>query len=42
LLGIIALGPGTLNRKPRSSAYLLRDIARANAVTAEQFRKYLG
>jgi beta-glucosidase len=41
-LGIIALEPGTLTRKPRPSAYLLRDIARANAITAEQFEKYVG
>jgi beta-glucosidase len=41
-LGIIALEPSTLNRKPRPSAYLLRDIARANVVTAAQFQKYVG
>ena len=33
--------PGTLKRKPRPSAYLLRDIARANAVAAGQFQKYV-
>jgi beta-glucosidase/6-phospho-beta-glucosidase/beta-galactosidase len=40
-LGIIAMEPGTLNRKPRPSAYVFRDIARANAVDAGQFQKYL-
>ncbi len=39
--GIVALEPDTLERRPRPSAYLYRDIARANAVTAEQFGKYL-
>ncbi|MDP2949720.1 MAG: glycoside hydrolase family 1 protein [Chloroflexota bacterium] len=40
--GLVALEPGTLNRKPRPAAYVFRDIARANAITAEQFRAYLG
>jgi beta-glucosidase len=41
-LGLIAMEPGTLNRKPRPSAYLFRDIARANAVTAQQLQRYVG
>jgi beta-glucosidase len=41
-LGIIAMEPGTLDRKPRPSAYLLRDIARTNAITAGQFREHVG
>jgi beta-glucosidase len=40
-LGMIAMEPGTLNRKPRPFAYLFRDIARANAITAEQLEKYV-
>ena len=39
-LGMIAMEPGTLNRKPRPSAYLFRDIARSNAVAAGQSQKY--
>jgi beta-glucosidase len=39
--GIVAMDPQTREREPRPSAYLLRDIARANAITAEQFQKYL-
>jgi beta-glucosidase len=41
-LGLIAMEPGTLNRKPRPSAYLFRDIARANAITAQQMERYVG
>jgi beta-glucosidase len=39
--GIVAMDPSTRERKPRPSAYLYRDIARANAITAEQFQRYL-
>jgi beta-glucosidase/6-phospho-beta-glucosidase/beta-galactosidase len=39
--GMVGMEPGTLNRKPKPLAYLFRDIARANGITAEQFRKYL-
>jgi beta-glucosidase len=39
--GLVAMDPETRERQPRPSAYLFRDIARANAVTAEQFRQYL-
>jgi beta-glucosidase len=41
-LGLIAMEPGTLNRKPRPSAYLFRDIARANTITAQQMERYVG
>ena len=41
-LGMIAMEPGTLNRQPLPSAYLFRDIARANTVTAAQLQQYLG
>jgi len=39
--GIVAMDPNTRERRPRPSAHLYRDIARANAITAEQFEKYL-
>jgi len=40
-LGMIEMEPGTLNRRPLPSAYLFRDIARANAVTAAQLQQHL-
>ena len=39
--GIVAMDPDTRERKPRPSAYLFRDIAQANAVTAKEFQRYL-
>jgi hypothetical protein len=39
---MVGMEPGTLSRKPKPLAYLFRDIARANGITAGQFRKYLG
>jgi beta-glucosidase len=40
--GMVAMEPGTLKRRPRPSAYLFRDIARGNAVTAAQLKEYVG
>jgi len=39
--GMVAMDPDTREREPKPSAYLYRDIARANAVAAEQFEEYL-
>jgi beta-galactosidase len=39
--GMIAMEEGTLKRLPKPSAYMFRDIARANAITAELAAKYL-
>jgi beta-glucosidase len=38
--GLIATEEGTQNRLPRRSAYMFRDIARANAVSDELLKKY--
>ena len=38
--GLIAMGEGSRNRLPRPSAYLFRDIARANAVPDELLAKW--
>jgi beta-glucosidase len=38
--GLIAMEEGTRNRLPRPSAYMFRDIARANAVSDELLAKY--
>jgi beta-glucosidase len=40
--GMVAVEPSTLKRRPRPSAYLFRDIARGNAVTATQLKEYVG
>ncbi len=40
--GMVAIEPGTLKRRPRPSAYLFRDVARGNAVTAAQLQEYVG
>jgi len=40
--GLLAMEEGTLNRLPRPSAYMFRDIARANALPAALLQKYLG
>jgi beta-glucosidase len=40
--GMVAMEAGTLKRRPRPSAYLFRDIARGNAVTAAQLKEYVG
>jgi beta-glucosidase len=40
--GMVGMEPGSLNRKPKPLAYLFRDIARANGITAGQFGRYLG
>jgi beta-glucosidase len=40
--GMVAMEPGTLKRRPRPSAYLFRDVARGNAVTAAQLKEYVG
>jgi beta-glucosidase/6-phospho-beta-glucosidase/beta-galactosidase len=40
--GMVAVEPGTLKRRPRPSAYLFRDIARGNAVTAAHLKEYVG
>jgi beta-glucosidase len=40
--GMMAMEPGTLKRLPRPSAYLFRDIARGNAVTAAMLKEHLG
>ena len=40
-MGMWALEPGTLNRLPRPIAYVYRDIARANTMTAAQLNKHL-
>ncbi|MEX2705249.1 MAG: family 1 glycosylhydrolase, partial [Candidatus Freyrarchaeum guaymaensis] len=39
--GLIEVDFETLERKPRPSAYLYRDIIKSNKITAEQFRRYL-
>ncbi len=39
--GLIAMEEGTRNRLPRPSAYMFREIARANAVTPEIVERYL-
>ena len=41
-LGMIAMEPGTLDRRPLPSAYLFRDIARTNTVAAAQLQQHLG
>ncbi|MBI1885657.1 MAG: glycoside hydrolase family 1 protein [Chloroflexi bacterium] len=38
--GLVAMEPGTLDRKPRASAYMFRDIARTNRVPADLLRHY--
>jgi beta-glucosidase len=40
--GMVAMEPGTLKRRPRPSAYLFRDIARGNAVSAAMLKEYVG
>lgn len=40
--GLIAMEEGTLNRLPKPSAYLFRDIARANGVPGELLARYGG
>ncbi|MHA1580185.1 MAG: family 1 glycosylhydrolase, partial [Candidatus Freyarchaeota archaeon] len=39
--GLIEVDFETLERKPRPSAYLYRDIIKSNKITAEQFRRYI-
>ncbi|MGQ9722689.1 MAG: glycoside hydrolase family 1 protein [Candidatus Jordarchaeum sp.] len=39
--GLIEIDYETLERKPRPSAYLYRDIIKSNKITAQQFEKYL-
>jgi len=39
--GLIAMEDGTLNRIPKPSAYMFRDIAQANGVTPEIIERYL-
>jgi len=38
---MIAMEPGTLDRRPLPSAYLFRDIARTNTVAAAQLQQHL-
>jgi len=40
--GMVAMEPGTLKRRPHPSAYLFRDVARGNAVTAAMLKEYVG
>lgn len=40
--GMVAVEPGTLKRRPQTSAYLFRDVARSNAVTAAHMQEYVG
>jgi beta-glucosidase len=40
--GMVAMEPGTLKRRPHPSAYLFRDVARSNAVTAAMLKEYVG
>ena len=40
--GMVAMEPGTLKRRPQPSAYLFRDVARGNAVTAAMLKEYVG
>jgi beta-glucosidase len=39
-MGMWALEPETLNRLPRPVAYLFRDIAKRNTISAEQLKEY--
>jgi len=39
--GMVATRPGTLDRLPKPSAYMFRDIARENGVTPEIIERYL-
>ena len=41
-MGMWALEPETLNRLPRPIAYLYRDIAKSNTISAEQLKEHLG
>ena len=41
-MGMWALEPETLNRRPRPVAYLYRDIAKSNMISAAQLKEYLG
>jgi beta-glucosidase/6-phospho-beta-glucosidase/beta-galactosidase len=40
--GMVAMEPSTLKRRPHPSAYLFRDVARGNAVTAAMLKEYVG
>jgi beta-glucosidase len=39
--GLIEVNYDTLERKPRPSAYLYRDVIKSNKITTQQFKKYL-
>ena len=39
--GMVAMQPRTLKRRPRPSAYLFRDVARGNSVTAAMLKEYV-
>jgi beta-glucosidase/6-phospho-beta-glucosidase/beta-galactosidase len=39
--GLVAMEDGTRNRMPRPSAFMFRDIAKANAVPAALLERYL-
>ena len=40
--GMCALEPGTLNRLPKPAAYIYRDIATSNRISAAQLKAHLG